>query len=584
MLFDRCHVILEVPTVSGGSSTCTLSQGGDCAAAHSGAAIDSPINRCGICFRCLARKKDWFNLDVLTKTPRRNFAYQCVANHINVYKLLGPTFADREPPSCPHCKVRVDDALMAKEKLEWDEATEEQRKEITRVHSASHYGGLRGRAPIAPMDNRRRARSALHRRMNAASNNITATFMKVPFDVRMRQAANAVLAKARDVAWRFPEKKKKRASTPTGNSARAFHTIPWLLEELFRIFYPDLSEQDQAALQQLGAAAAAANGGAAGGGGARPAAPAASKPKKKRKAVKPIATVGGVQMTGADQSAYVTDRRADAATPAPPTAPPTTLPLLDAAVVNGLHFPTLRALADKRGLPHTGVSKPDLRALLIAKYGAAAAPAATPPTDTEPVDDTAACNDDSLEVDVDANLDQEPLLGEEDEDVVMGGAASAIEVWRTSIIHQSDCYAEITDHFDMDQRRAYGEKGQASGRAWALALQAAYPACPHTCILAYLLAYLHTCLHTCTYLLTCIRASDLFRRSTPPGGRHGSTCTIPLPTSSRTRWSMVRGIATTTPSWRRVTAARSGWETGVSSEAAPTRPVPRGIRRYPCMN
>ena len=465
---------MEVPKADGTSESCTLSQGGDCAAAHSGGAIDSPVNRAGVCFRCTAKKKDWFNLDVIKKSPRRNFAYQCVANHINVYKLLGPAFADKAPPQCPHCSVVVDDALKAKEKAEWDAADEEGRKEITRKHAASHCGGLLGRAPIAPTDNRRRTRSALHRRMNASSNNITATFMKVPFDLKQRQAANAVLAKAKDVAWRFPEKKKKRASTPTGNSARAFHTLNWLLVDLFNVFYPDLSEEDTAALSRLQAAATAANGGAApprGAPGAAAPAPTARRGTK-RKAVAPITTVGGKQMTAEEHAAYMADRRAAAT-----GAPPPTRPLLAADAVGKLNIGPLRKLAEERGLSHTGVAKKDLKALLIAKFGATAAPAADT-TDTtateEPVDDTGVCLDDSLELELDQDANEEELVELEDEDEVMGNAASAIEVWRTSIIHQSDVYAPIANHFDMEERRRYGETGQASGRAWALALQARF--------------------------------------------------------------------------------------------------------------
>jgi len=386
VLTSRCEVCVEVPKADGTSESCTLSQGGDCAAAHSGGAIDSPVNRAGVCFRCTAKKKDWFNLDVIKKSPRRNFAYQCVANHINVYKLLGPAFADKAPPQCPHCSVVVDDALKAKEKAEWDAADEEGRKEITRKHAASHCGGLLGRAPIAPTDNRRRTRSALHRRMNASSNNITATFMKVPFDLKQRQAANAVLAKAKDVAWRFPEKKKKRASTPTGNSARAFHTLNWLLVDLFNVFYPDLSEEDTAALSRLQAAATAANGGAApprGAPGAAAPAPTARRGTK-RKAVAPITTVGGKQMTAEEHAAYMADRRAAGAEAPPPTAAADTLPRLDPVATRKLNIAELRSLAEQRGLSHDKVLKGDLKDLLLAKFGAEPAPAPAPtPTDAQ---------------------------------------------------------------------------------------------------------------------------------------------------------------------------------------------------------
>ena len=46
--------------------------------------------------------------------------------------------------------------------------------------------------------------------------------------------ANALLRRF-GFLWKFPEQKKKRATTPTGNDARRFHTNPGLRE----IFYPD---------------------------------------------------------------------------------------------------------------------------------------------------------------------------------------------------------------------------------------------------------------------------------------------------------------------------------------------------------
>ena len=97
------------------------------------------------------------------------------------------------PPDCPHCGVCVDATLQAAEAAEWQEASEATRVELGRAHIKRHAGGLRGKQPAFMMDHRTRARSALHRRMNACGNNLAATFLKVPFKLKTRQDANALL-------------------------------------------------------------------------------------------------------------------------------------------------------------------------------------------------------------------------------------------------------------------------------------------------------------------------------------------------------------------------------------------------------
>mmetsp|Transcript_24516 Transcript_24516/g.71884 ORF Transcript_24516/g.71884 Transcript_24516/m.71884 type:complete len:150 (-) Transcript_24516:59-508(-) len=61
-------------------------------------------------------------------------------------------------------------------------------------------------------------------------------------------------------------------------------------------------------------------------------------------------------------------------------------------------------------------------------------------------------------------------LPELPEDAEVGGVLTAIAVWHTSILHQEDVHKRIADNNDMAQRRAYGERGQASGKAWQAAL------------------------------------------------------------------------------------------------------------------
>lgn len=234
-----------------------LTTAGDRAAAHAAGAIDTPVCRHGCCFRCCLPKSKWFDVAAINRAWRRNFAYQCTANHVNLRRILGDKLEPGEDFRCPHCNVLVDEALEKKEAEEWEAADEAGRDKIRLKHSKSHSGALRGKTPLLPMDNCKRASSALHRRMNACGNNIAATFMAVPFKPKMRDAANELLKKHK-VVWRFPTKKKKRASTPLGNDARKFHSCPGLIVGLVEIFYPDAKEGAQKELVDLRRAAAGA--------------------------------------------------------------------------------------------------------------------------------------------------------------------------------------------------------------------------------------------------------------------------------------------------------------------------------------
>eukprot|EP00966_Prymnesium_polylepis_P325148 7381131-Prymnesium_polylepis.1 len=79
----RCDIELDVPTKMPAHPPlafeftrvrCTGT--GDCAAAHAGGAIDTPVNRKGCCFRCTLEKADWINEDKCKNARRRNFVYQ----------------------------------------------------------------------------------------------------------------------------------------------------------------------------------------------------------------------------------------------------------------------------------------------------------------------------------------------------------------------------------------------------------------------------------------------------------------------------------------------------------------------------
>ena len=186
----RCHVFVDEtmegkpwhpPLVWPPRGKVELTSSGDCAAFHAGWAIGSPVARCGICARCCAPKNEWINEDAIKKARKRSFVTQCVANHINPFKFL-PGFEDKDPPKCFHCGKTVDDALEAAEHAEMENASPSGRLQLTADHIKSHAGGLRGWRPNFPMDNRRRSRGLLHRRMNVVSNCIAGTILRVTFN------------------------------------------------------------------------------------------------------------------------------------------------------------------------------------------------------------------------------------------------------------------------------------------------------------------------------------------------------------------------------------------------------------------
>ena len=79
----RCDIELEVPTkipahppLAFEFTRVRCTGTGDCAAAHAGGAIDTPVNRKGCCFRCTLEKTDWINEDKCKHARRRNFVYQ----------------------------------------------------------------------------------------------------------------------------------------------------------------------------------------------------------------------------------------------------------------------------------------------------------------------------------------------------------------------------------------------------------------------------------------------------------------------------------------------------------------------------
>ena len=79
----RCDIEVEIPIRPPKNSPLAfeftrapVTGSGDCAAAHAGGAIDSPVARYGCCFRCTLGKADWINWKKCKGARRRNFVYQ----------------------------------------------------------------------------------------------------------------------------------------------------------------------------------------------------------------------------------------------------------------------------------------------------------------------------------------------------------------------------------------------------------------------------------------------------------------------------------------------------------------------------
>ena len=315
LLRIRCDVEIDLNAGNEGDEcdalVVRLMQGGDLAAMHAAYALASPIDRVsgGCCARCNLGKGDWTDAEACACAWRRTFAYQCVANHVNVFKLRGfrDKFPDHAAPVCPHCRETLTDEFVEKERLEWEKATEEKRKTILREHIRKHLGGICGQIPILPMEPRCRAESALHARTNATANNISVTFMAVLYSKQMRVMGNAFL-KSWGVFWRFPESKTTRRIRPVqGNDSRAFHTNPELLVGLCDIFYPGADDELLTGLGRAAAGAVNVRESAA------EQAKASGRKRPRKKAGPPVVGVGGSTSVTADVTEYRARRYAQEA-------------------------------------------------------------------------------------------------------------------------------------------------------------------------------------------------------------------------------------------------------------------------------
>jgi hypothetical protein len=449
------------------SNKCLLIGGGDCAAAHAGFALSSPVDAtCKSCVYCLVTRASFCDHDECKSAGRRTFIYQCLANHVHIFPSLPGRWGEHAPMHCPHCGVLVDAALECKEAAELAGATtEKQRSEILREHIRSHVGGQRGVIPIMPQDAQFRAQSVLHTRMNVVSNIMAATFMKVdskdwPSALDKRQRGNKVLKRARS-EWFFPERKKKRSSVPVGNTARMLMLNPTVVPQMVMIFYPDATvketaivsraavsatnlheENDRvlAASRQAEVAEARRESKKAKEKSAPPApAPAPAKGKsKKRKNVDEddVALPGGKAVDASEVAAYSKKRRATTSAAGTSTGPAPKAPI------------------PKRVRTETDANK-------------------------EGDDDAEGKEGDKIAdaEDVEAGNDLGDELGdgeameELEEDIEVGGKSTAVEVWSTGIKYIDALFAPVEDDRPGTKSRiAYASKCGSAGKAWGEAI------------------------------------------------------------------------------------------------------------------
>lgn len=419
----RCDVFLDIQLEEGRPPVrCRLKAGGDCAATNSQSAIESPVFRAGgagACARCTAPKKEFCNRALIKKARRRNFAYQVTANHRRVGPLLGGEYTNVDF-QCPECLKVVDKALEAATLKKYAESSEERQKVMQRDFAASHAAGLEGRIPNQPLDNRSRARSMLHRRINAAGNNLAVTFLKRPYDLHVREKANALL---KNLRWKFPLKKKIRARVPNGPDARALHSDPALLPGLFELFYEkELKEQAKAkeTLSNLRATAENARNmhletEAAAAAGRRVSQPQRKKNKRVRKADDEDVTLAGVAHEDADVQQYRRRRKC----------------ALAAATSEATDDACVRMPGQARGMTPTGALAD---CALTMDVNSTEGVEATPDNEFD-ADDSLVVDEEELEEDL-------PEDGKID-------VISAINVWRTSILHQEAVAAPVKNRFDF---------------------------------------------------------------------------------------------------------------------------------------
>ena len=254
----------------GEEQTCLVVQGGDRAAFHAFFGIGSCIHSMGICGRCIRNHKPGWTVEAdCAKALPRKAVYQSVACHVDPRPRM-PGYENIDAFQCPHCLATITPEFSAGEQAAHEALSLSAQALADRTFVTGHEGAVRGNEVVQLQDTQWRGTSNLHRRTNCAQNNIVATFMQVPFDRAMRQAAN-LAADNSGLLFKFPSANAKQRCPRLGNGddARILHCHPLLLVQLVQIFYKaqlnetGMSEKLQAITDAAFAAVAAGVGGKA---------------------------------------------------------------------------------------------------------------------------------------------------------------------------------------------------------------------------------------------------------------------------------------------------------------------------------
>ena len=454
------EVILDVPRADGSTTPSLVIFGGDAASANAGVSIVKPNDQTFPCDQCLSHKKHFNDPAVNKSALRRNYAMGTALSHLHpyCYSRLGKRRRSllQAHVTCPApgCGKRIDEASEAAEKAELLGLSSGQLAKRMRAHANTHFGAVLGQEYWITHDNRRNARSALHGRMNAAGNNLAATFCAVPYtnakECTKRVKGNAVLKRAR-IKWRFKVSKPKGGKpqrSPQGGCARKLHCDPAVLAKLCKIFYKEelsdaLRARLEAATEQaeetVGADVDAEQ-------RARSRAPSRASSSSARRSRLPAATTAGRKRAPGAKA----PRAAGATTAATAAA---------AAAANSAAANPAAAAAEASGDEETTGGESSTGE---SSAGESSGGEADDEAEDAEVDGRADGIMEQMPMDVEPRVHADGSK--------TGGLATCVQVWLTSIAFQSHRFEKYDDR-DRAAAEQHGETGQRLGAAWADALQ-----------------------------------------------------------------------------------------------------------------
>ena len=276
-----------------------------------------------------------------------------------------------------------------------------------------------------------------------------------------------------------------------GNDARKFHTEPELLVGLFDIFYDEpaavhVEPVAQAAADTTHVRESVAEQRVATGRG-----------RKRKHAAPSVVGPGGHTSSAVDISAYRARRVAVEAAAASVEATAAARKAR-AAELAKLKVPELKDLLTDGGMVTTGKKAALVERLLDHEFPAAVEGEGEGEEGEEgegedgegegegegeqgegatsaPPRRSPRLESDEPEADDDDDEHEGAEVYDLEEDALVGGVETAIDIWVASIAYQEAAHApvgtEAVGDFDLEARRAYASKGQAAGKAWAEAVQ-----------------------------------------------------------------------------------------------------------------